>query len=1723
MKKRNLLKVSIYLVSTILISLCFINPVKAQPNLGFEYNSFRFWRCYYDGGINQPTSNGVINTTDSLLFKGATYYKAAAATPYQVITTGTGTDIYGKYPVVCPFPGSGKHSAKLGDDQNMSTAQGIIYNVKIPANQNKYKVIVYYAIDMEDPGAHSCWEMPLFSVNAYDSANKSKVIPCSKVSVDICSVKNNPTLSGQWHASKTLSPNGDSVFYTSWTPLTLIAKNMGGRTLSLEFMSAGCSPGGFPGIHFGYAYVDFDTIQTTTKDTVMYCPHDSCLNFSPLPGYKAYQVYDSATHTLLAIDTNPGQSPVIPLCGKFMPKPKTKLQVLLTPYSGFGCADTIYYYVDTFPTHILPPIKSPQDSICAGSNMTLTDATAGGTWVSDSTKYGSIGANTGVFTSISSGTDLIEYRAKNIWGCPDTTLKTIVVGGLRVAAINGKNGVCVGDTIHLSDSTAGGTWVSSNTSIATVNNGIITGLAYGTVTITYSFANNIGCAGTVTKNLQVGIPPLTAITGSSILCSNHTDTLANATAGGTWISTNPAIATIGANTGIVNGISSGLDTIKYLYAFGGCSDSVIYPITVNAAAAAPIVGDTIVCQRHTITLNNPAAGGNWISVSPSVATITNQGVLSGLTTGIDTIKYIIVSSNGCADSTFSVIKVNPTPTAAPIVGINNICFGKTATFTDTTANGVWFSLYPNIASISSTGIVTANSPGATTIKYIIVNQFGCSDSAAFPVTVNPKPSIGSIAGNDSFCIRVRSQFADVTNSGVWTTTNPSIASIDSITGIINTLSLGHDTVRYTITTIMGCVDSVFKPFVVNPTPKASPIFSTSQYMCVGDTLILSDTTAAGVWASANPTSININGAGIATASSGGYAPISYIITNQFGCSDTAVLNLFANALPPLTPITGNLNICIGTTTYMNNFLKGGFWSSSDTNIVIINKLGAITGKVAGTAYIYYTVTKSNCTSKDSVQVFIYNAPVIAPISGAKAICNNQSTSLTTTTAGGLWQSVTPRFVSVDTTGDVTALAPGAGIIKYTVSNAFGCSSVALDTLIINDLPKIAAISGRKDVCVAQQTVLSTTPTGGTWSLNNTTLATIDPVKGIVSGIISGQDSVKYIYTDGNGCSDSVYTLLNVDPLPAIAPITGNTNICIKAHTILTDTVPKKGFWVTTDSNIVQVTYEGAIQGISAGTATVRYIVISKQGCTDSVSSLVTVNPLPVINSINGSSLVCVHDSIPLTVSASDPGVWSVQDNTIGTINTATGVFTGVVAGVDSAVYTATNAIGCTNKAAYYIKVNPLPVIDPVQGNTFPVCTLDSIHLFSITQGGVWTSISPAYASINYNTGWLTGVQEGVAAVRYTVTTAYGCKDSITGFATIKGRPKVSWALLKDVCLPDGTATFSSYTTLLPQNPVPITYLWDFGDTINKTGGTTPVITHRFFQPISSTGYNVKLTVTANGCPGDTTILLDPSHIHAQPTAAFITEPSPAEVCIGSSIKFADNSAVNGVNVYRSIWYLGDNTIDTANVLDYQYAYPTTYWAYHRIIDQYGCLSDSAGLLVTIDTFPTLNTGSVRYILVGDSAILSPTISGNIISYNWSPNIYLNNNGIAAPVCTPLNNVTYLVTVTAAGGNAGIAGCSVSDSLKVIALAPFRLPNAFSPNGDGPHDYFDAAELHQYPDVDVKIFDRTGQVVFSSTGTYKPWNGRYNYTGQLVPVGIYYYVIKRGFNLPVLSGSVTIFR
>src|SRR5690606_12895014 len=117
--------------------------------------------------------------------------------------------------------------------------------------------------------------------------------------------------------------------------------------------------------------------------------------------------------------------------------------------------------------------------------------------------------------------------------------------------------------------------------------------------------------------------------------------------------------------------------------------------------------------------------------------------------------------------------------------------------------------------------------------------------------------------------------------------------------------------------------------------------------------------------------------------------------------------------------------------------------------------------------------------------------------------------------------------------------------------------------------------------------------------------------------------------------------------------------------------------------------------------------------------------------------------------------------------------------------------------------------------------------------------------------------------------------------------------------------------------------------------------------------------------------------------------------------------------------------------------------------------------------------------------------------NWSPNdsIFvvdtLNNNRISF-VVNPDKGKNYTFTLTSP------LGCIDSQMVKVRVFKPIRVPNVFTPNGDGVNDSWTIAGLESYPDVDVKVFNRWGNIVFQSTGYMEvnEWNGERN--GQQVP-------------------------
>ena len=93
----------------------------------------------------------------------------------------------------------------------------------------------------------------------------------------------------------------------------------------------------------------------------------------------------------------------------------------------------------------------------------------------------------------------------------------------------------------------------------------------------------------------------------------------------------------------------------------------------------------------------------------------------------------------------------------------------------------------------------------------------------------------------------------------------------------------------------------------------------------------------------------------------------------------------------------------------------------------------------------------------------------------------------------------------------------------------------------------------------------------------------------------------------------------------------------------------------------------------------------------------------------------------------------------------------------------------------------------------------------------------------------------------------------------------------------------------------------------------------------------------------------------------------------------------------------------------------------------------------------------------------------------------------------------------------VNGCSDSGIIKINAYTPLRVPNAFTPNGDGKNDVFYVIGGPQGSFIiDFSIFNRWGQRVFQAkniqTGSASSgWNGYLN--GTPAPEGTYVYFVN----------------
>lgn len=263
------------------------------------------------------------------------------------------------------------------------------------------------------------------------------------------------------------------------------------------------------------------------------------------------------------------------------------------------------------------------------------------------------------------------------------------------------------------------------------------------------------------------------------------------------------------------------------------------------------------------------------------------------------------------------------------------------------------------------------------------------------------------------------------------------------------------------------------------------------------------------------------------------------------------------------------------------------------------------------------------------------------------------------------------------------------------------------------------------------------------------------------------------------------------------------------------------------------------------------------------------------------------------------------------------------------------------------------------------------------------------------------------------------------------------------------------------------------------------------------------TVTdVNGCVDSITKTIPFYPIPPQ----ILLAPDIEKGCAPQSVYF-NNLSIPIDSTYDIQWNFGDGNKGTGVHPTHVYETPGTYDVDVSITSPVGC-STSAHFedLITVRESPVADfTYSPARPSNFEPKVSFTDQSLRAVKWEWIiDQVY--RTGIQHPVYTFPDTGVKTVTLIVEH----IDGCR--DSLtKIIDVEPrvtYYLPNAFTPNIDGTNDIFAGKGVYDgMKGFKLTIWDRWGGLVFETTDPNKGWNGRKNNEGELLPMGVYVYLVE----------------
>jgi len=1106
----------------------------------------------------------------------------------------------------------------------------------------------------------------------------------------------------------------------------------------------------------------------------------------------------------------------------------------------------------------------PDVFICSGQSISIgTPGTAGYTYTwspatglsnASSAVTNATGTNTG--TVPVNNTYIVNVNA---FGCIDADTVVVQVRPNPVSNAGANQLLCAGSTVQLGGpSTTGYTysWTpGTGLNSTTISNPTLTLNNTGTTPTTATYVVTTTLNGCTTSDTVVvtSAPQPTANAGPDVfICSGQSISIGTPGTAGYTYTWSPATGLSNANSAVTNatGTNTGTVPVNNTYIVNvnafGCIDADTVVVQVRPNPVSQAGPDAILCGGDTLVIGTSSTPGYSYSWSPATnlsgTTVSNPTLIVTNNGASPTSQTYVVTTtlNGCVTSDSVTITVNPQPIILANAAPTNICAGDTAQLVATGATTYAWTWQSNPNFIIGTNDTLNVHPTATT-NYVVTgtNSFGCSNTDTVKVTVYPIPTILATASNDTIC---SGDTLVLTGTGgntyVWAVLGGS--NIGS-TNPVSVTPANSTTYIVTGTSANGCSSTDTVSVIVNPGATANTIVGNIS-VCPGVNGVLYSVP------NPNPSSTytwSVNGGTIASGqgtgsilvdwgSVSGIGTVTVIETTSSGCQspDPVTLDVTINViLTPAAP-TGPQTICANQaqgvvynalstpgSTYTWTANGGTVVSGQGTSTVTVN--WNVTGPQ--TVYLYYDENSTTSTNtcfgtSDSIAVTINPSPTTSAVTGDIDVCIGESGPYNVTNTSGssyAWNVNGGNLNNGNGTAAINASFPTAGnaIVSVVETNSYGCPGDTVQlNVIVHPLP--AANAGPDAAFCAGQSV-QLNASGGTgyqWSpssgLNNTT---------VNNPVASPSATTNYIVqvTDQFGCVNTDTVTVTVNPLPNIT-VTPASSICIGGSLPLNATGGSTYAWSPAGSlNNASSSSPTA----SPNTSTVYTVVVTDQnGCVDSATVSVTVNPLPVATASNDTT-ICDGSSATLIAGGGVSYSWSPASglnnanvsNPVATPNSPT-----------TYTVTVTDQNGCTDTEQVSISLNDVPVASFEVDQNVTTATCNGIEA---------TLINTSQNAFNYY--WT--FPDGTTSTDENPTYNFGLSGTVI---TLVAQNNICYdTLTQNYTGPLLDVLFENLVNVFSPNGDGKNDCFELGENFNFDGCSAIQILNRWGRPVFTSGQN----------------------------------------------------------------------------------------------------------------------------------------------------------------------------------------------------------------------------------------------------------------------------------------------